>query len=264
MALKVLIIGAGGIGSEAIDYILEKRSNTTIYAVDKNEKALSKLDDGVEKYNIDIQNYEEINELSEEINIDILVNGAGYQKQGSVEDMSMEKFEEHINTNYLGAVNCVKAFLPDLKEVADGKIINISSVAGKTGFPFLSGYCASKYALEGFTDSLRKELLEQDLQVVLVEPGRVKTGFNEKGVKNMENYVSESVWSDEYEKLLKQESYGGISKKKAGRKLGKIILKNKNRSRYTINKEANIIMALKLLTPTKLYDKIVGKVIMNK
>lgn len=261
MTRRILITGgAGGIGSNTVAYLLDKRDDLEIHVADKDEEALDKIKEDVEKHNIDLNNYEEVNRLAENLNIDILVNCAGVQMQASVEDMEIEKFEQHIQNNYLAAINTTKAFLPQLKNQKESKIINISSIAGRTGFPFLSGYCASKYALEGFTDTLRKELLKDPVQVVLVEPGRVKTGFNEEGVQNMEDYLDHTRWKEEYQQKLNQDSFGGIKPEKAGKKLGEIILKRKNRPRHTINRETTLIKILKTILPTKLYDRVVYKI----
>ena len=259
---RILITGgAGGLGSEAVKYIDQKNEETEVHVVDNDKDALEELEN-VEKHFLDVNNHKEIEKLSEKLDIDILVNCAGYQMQGAVEDMSIEDFEKHTQTNYLASVNCVKAFLPQLKNKEQAKIINVSSIAGKTGFPFLSAYCGSKYALEGFTDSLRKELLDTSIQVVLVEPGRVKTGFNENGVKNMESYLPGSSWSPQYRNILEEDSYGGISQEKAGKKLGKLVLKTKNKPRHTINAEADLIKLLKLVLPTGIYDRVLKKFLM--
>lgn len=250
--------GAGGIGSEAVEK-LKETEKYRIKVLDNDGKRLRELE-GVEKIKADINDYERVREIAKDTDIDILVNCAGYQAQGSVEDLEMEEFEKHMETNYLGVVNAVKAFLPQIKE-NNGKVINVSSIAGKTGLPFLSAYCASKYALEGFTDALRKETLKNDIRVVLVEPGRVKTGFNEQGVQNVEKYLPETVWESEYREMLGRESYGGISQEKAGRKLAKIIQKNNFKARYTINREADFLRLVKFITPTKIYDKLVGRAV---
>lgn len=258
MTKKVLITGgAGGIATETIKK-LKKDADYELIALDNDEERLEELED-VEKVKADVRDYNQIREISKDMDIDILVNCAGYQKQGATEDMEVEEYRAHIETNYLGAINCTKAFLEQIKS-NNGKIINISSIAGRTGIPFLSAYNGSKYALEGFTDSFRKEMVGENMQVVLVEPGRVKTGFNEKGAKNTQKYVPESKWSDRYRDIT-EGSYGGIKPEKAGEKLAKIIQKDKNKTRYTINKEADLIKIIKLLTPTKIYDKLVMKLL---
>ncbi len=248
--MKILIVGgANGIGKNAVKYLRDKNEVTVI---DRDKQALEKLEK-VNKVHLDITDRERVQEKLTGLEIDVLVNCAGVQKQGSVEDMKIEEFEEHIYHNYIGVINTVQACLPGLRE-SNGKIVNVSSIAGKVGLPFLSGYCASKYAVEGFTDSLRREL--KDIDVVLVEPGRVKTGFNEIGRDNLTTY-EDSNYSEIYKEKL-SEDVKGLDPKRAGRKLAFIVL-NGSKPRYTITKEAYFISKMKGIVPEKLFDLIFRK-----
>jgi len=248
--MKILITGgANGIGKETAK-ILRERNQVTV--IDRDLEALESLEK-VEKIHLDITNKERVQEELTGLEIDILINCAGVQKQGSIEDMKIEEFEEHIYHNYIGVINTVQACLPSLRE-SEGKIVNVSSIAGLSSAPFLSGYCASKHALEGFTDSLRREL--KNIDVVLVEPGRVKTGFNEKGRDNVANY-EDSNYSDLYEEMLNEE-VDGIRPEKAGRKLAFIAL-NGSKPRYTITREAWIISKLEKIIPARIVDLLFRK-----
>ena len=112
-------------------------------------------------------------------NLDILVNNAGIAKLGPVEHIKPEEFSQHLDTMVVGAFNCVQVFLPLLgtanKNQKPGKIINISSGGGTIGQPFMSSYCTSKHALEGFSESLRRELMMYKIDVIIVAPRSFKT-----------------------------------------------------------------------------------------
>ena len=112
-------------------------------------------------------------------NLDILVNNAGIAKLGPVEHINQEEFSQHLDTMVVGAFNCVQVFLPLLgtanKNQKPGKIINISSGGGTIGQPFMSAYCTSKHALEGFSESLRRELMMYKIDVIIVAPRSFKT-----------------------------------------------------------------------------------------
>ena len=248
--MKVLITGgANGIGKETIKQLRDEHEITVI---DRDGAALKSLK-GVEKLHLDITDKERVQEELKGLEIDVLINCAGVQKQGAVEDMKIEEFEEHIYNNYIGYINTIKACLPKLRE-SEGKIVNVSSIAGLSSAPFLSGYCASKHAVEGFTDALRREL--KDIDVVLVEPGRVKTGFNEEGRDNVASYEN-SNYSDIYEKML-QRDIGGMKPEKAGKQLAYIAL-NGSKPRYTITTEAYLISKLEKILPARLVDLLFGK-----
>ena len=245
----VLVGGANGIGKNAAKYLRDKNEVTVI---DKDREALEKLEK-VDKIHLDITDRKRVQEKLTGLEVDVLINCAGVQKQGAVEDMEIEEFEEHIYHNYIGVINTVKACLPSLRE-SEGKIVNVSSIAGLSSAPFLSGYCASKHALEGFTDSLRREL--KDIDVVMIEPGRVKTGFNEKGRDNVANYEN-SNYSDLYDNMLEQ-YIGGMRPEKAGKKLAFIAL-NGSKPRYTITNEAWIISKLEKILPARIVDLLFRK-----
>ncbi|EHK02666.1 short-chain oxidoreductase [Candidatus Haloredivivus sp. G17] len=243
--MKIILIGgANGIGKNAAKYLRDKNEVTVI---DRDKEALEKLEK-VEKIHLDITVRKRVREELTGLEVDVLVNCAGVQKQGSVEDMEIEEFEEHIYHNYIGVINTIQACLPALRE-SEGKIVNVSSIAGLSSAPFLSGYCASKHAVEGFTDSLRREL--KNIDVVLVEPGRVKTGFNEEGIDNLASY-EDSNYSEIYDDMLSEE-VGGMRPEKAGRKLAFIAL-NGSKPRYTITKEAWIISKLEKIIPARVVD----------
>ncbi len=108
--------------------------------------------------------------------IDILINNAGFGLFGSLEDIQEQEIRYQMEVNFFGTVSVTRAFLPMLR-MAQGKIFNFSSVFGFMGFPLTSLYCASKFAVEGLTESLRGELAPHGVQVCLIEPGGYRTNF---------------------------------------------------------------------------------------
>jgi len=115
--------------------------------------------------------------------LDVLVNNAGVEKHGSVEDLPMEAFVATMNTNYLGAVRCIKAVLPSMRQARTGCIINVTSVAGKVASSPLGAYAASKFALEAISEALAGEVKAFNIRVAIVEPGIQDT----KMARGMEN-----------------------------------------------------------------------------
>jgi NAD(P)-dependent dehydrogenase (short-subunit alcohol dehydrogenase family) len=109
------------------------------------------------------------NDIAE--SVDVLVNNAGMERHGSVEELPMEAFIGTMNTNYLGAVRCMKAVLPHMRKARNGCIINISSVAGRIAGAPLGPYAASKFALEAISEALAGEVKPYNIRVAIVEPG---------------------------------------------------------------------------------------------
>jgi short-subunit dehydrogenase len=125
--------------------------------------------------------------------IDILVNNAGYDLFGPLEESSLEEIKQQFETNFFGVIRTTKAVIPTMRKQGKGTIINVSSVGGKVGLlPFLTAYHASKFAIEGFTESLRQELDDFNINIILIEPGYVRSGFldNSKYAKGFDSNKS--------------------------------------------------------------------------
>jgi len=109
--------------------------------------------------------------------IDVLVNNAGYEHHGAVEELSMDEIKTQFETNFFGAVRVTKAVLPTMRKQRSGTIVNVSSIGGIIGVPLNSAYVGSKFALEGFSESIKYELEGFGIKVILIEPGAVKTNY---------------------------------------------------------------------------------------
>ncbi|WP_405207332.1 SDR family oxidoreductase [Aquimarina sp. LLG6339-5] len=130
---------------------------------------------------------------TEEVNgIDVLVNNAGVMYVGITEAYSISQVQEQFNTNFFGVIRTSKAFLPLLKKSSDGLIINISSLAGRLVFPYFGVYCASKFALEAYSQSLKYELKPLGVDVSVIEPGPYPSGLLYSGPKEEDTITLES------------------------------------------------------------------------
>jgi NAD(P)-dependent dehydrogenase (short-subunit alcohol dehydrogenase family) len=115
--------------------------------------------------------------VSEAGTIDILVNNAGYALSGAFEDVAMEEVKDQYETNVFGVIRTTQAVLPIMRRQKSGIIVNISSGAGRFGYPGGSAYVSTKFALEGLSESMAYELEPFGIKVILVEPGVIKTNF---------------------------------------------------------------------------------------
>lgn len=113
--------------------------------------------------------------IKENDTIDVLVNNAGIERHGSVEELSMEEIIAIMNTNYFGVLRCTKQLLPLMRSTKNGCIINIASVAGKISNTPLGAYAASKHALEAISEALAQEVKPFNIRVKIVEPGIIDT-----------------------------------------------------------------------------------------
>jgi NAD(P)-dependent dehydrogenase (short-subunit alcohol dehydrogenase family) len=112
--------------------------------------------------------------------IDVLVNNAGIERAGSIEESPLDDFRATMETNYFGALRCIKAVVPQMRQRRSGTIINISSVAGSFSHPPMTAYCASKWALEAMSESLASEMKAFGVRVALVKPGIIDTAMAQR------------------------------------------------------------------------------------
>ena len=115
--------------------------------------------------------------IQEKDRIDVLVNNAGWGLWGTAEDVSLEEFRAQFETNFFSVVRMIQKVAPTMRKQGSGNIVNISSVAGRIGFPVSTAYISSKFALEGLSESLRYELGQFGVNVIIIEPGVIKTNF---------------------------------------------------------------------------------------
>jgi NAD(P)-dependent dehydrogenase (short-subunit alcohol dehydrogenase family) len=116
--------------------------------------------------------------------LDVLVNNAGIGLAGPIEAISTQQLQDHFATNLFGLAAVTQAALPAMRERGQGLIINVSSIVGRVGLPFLSAYCASKFAVEGLTEAIHYELKPFGVRVKLVEPAGTRTAFEHPWVEH--------------------------------------------------------------------------------
>jgi NAD(P)-dependent dehydrogenase (short-subunit alcohol dehydrogenase family) len=155
---------------------------------------------------LDVTQHEQIAEAVAQVigtygKIDVLINNAGFAAGGFVEEVPLTEWYELMETNFFGLVAVTKAVLPHMRERRSGTIINVSSVSGRIGFPGYGPYAASKFAVEGFSETLRLEMLPHGVHVALVEPGAFKTNIWEKGFARL-RFDPSSPYRDMMEAVL--------------------------------------------------------------
>src|SRR5262249_41500408 len=112
--------------------------------------------------------------------LDVLVNNAGIERTGSVEELPISEFRAIMETNYFGPIRCIQAVMPEMRKRRSGCIINVSSVAGHIASPPLTAYSASKYALESLSEGLAQEAKMLNIRVAIVEPGIIQTAMSQR------------------------------------------------------------------------------------
>ena len=208
---KVAIVtgSSSGIGFEtALDLA---REGYFTYATMRNTKKGDTIKEIAKKENLKLETLEldvdkedsvknAINKIvKEKGRIDILVNNAGYGLFGCLEDISMEELKAQFETNFFGVVRVSQAVIPVMRNQKSGIIVNVSSVAGRIGFPVSPGYISSKFAIEGLSESMRYELSPFGINVIIIEPGVIKTNFMSSTKKSLK---SDSAYKDITNKVI--------------------------------------------------------------
>jgi NAD(P)-dependent dehydrogenase (short-subunit alcohol dehydrogenase family) len=214
---KVVAVVTGsssGIGFET-SLLLAKNGFFT-YATMRNLDKSNKIIDlkqkeklPLEVLELDVTDDKSVKEAIEKIadeqgTVDVLVNNAGYALVGPLEELSIQEFKEQFETNVFGAIRVTQAVLPIMRKQRHGTIVNISSIAGRIGFPLTSAYVSSKFALEGLSESMAYEIDQFGTKVILIEPGVIKTNFdhNLKIGKKVSTTDRNSPYADITEKRI--------------------------------------------------------------
>jgi NAD(P)-dependent dehydrogenase (short-subunit alcohol dehydrogenase family) len=133
--------------------------------------------------------------------IDVLVNNAGYALAGAFEDLAIEEIKAQYETNFFGLIRTTQAVLPNMRKQKSGTIVNISSGAGRFGYPTGSAYVSTKFAVEGLSESMAYELEPLGIKVILVEPGVIKTNISNGMVIAKKSQNSNSPYSQIMQKM---------------------------------------------------------------
>lgn len=258
---KVAVItGAGsGIGRALSRLLAQNGCHLAI--ADVNEKGLSETVSSISGVNvsqhiIDCGKAEDIERLYKEAlekhgAVDILVNNAGVALAETVENMKMEDFHWLFNINFWGVVNGTKVFLPHLKTRPEAHIVNISSVFGIIAVPTQAAYNASKFAVKGFTESLKQELAGGSVGVTCVHPGGIKTNI----VRNGRMYTDQFGAASDVGKMAAEfEKMARTTPEQAAKTIYDAILGLEER--LLIGADARVIDFMQRLFPTN-YPKII-------
>lgn len=207
MERTVLITGSSsGIGRATAAGFLDE--GWTVYATARNPEDVSELAerDGCRAAELDVTVDHEVDRvvdrmLEETGRIDCLVNNAGYGQYGPVEDVSVDTMRRQFEVNVYGPQRLMRAVLPHMRRREDGTIVNVSSAGGRIAFPGGGAYCGSKFALEAVSDSLRNEVRQYGIDVVLIEPGPAQTGFVDRVDDEFERLDRSGAYEEFYEDL---------------------------------------------------------------
>lgn len=195
--------------------------------------------------------------------IDILINNAGYAQGGFVEEVSVDAYKKQMETNFFGLVKTTQAVLPMMRKRRQGRIINISSVSGRIGFPGMSAYAASKFAVEGFSESLRLEMRPYNVHVVLIEPGAFRTAIWEKGLQSLSDMTtpetSYAAWKERLTQAVRKNVHEAEDAQSVIQTIASVLKKRSPALRYPVGKRTQRSLVFKNMLPWRWIENIILK-----
>jgi NAD(P)-dependent dehydrogenase (short-subunit alcohol dehydrogenase family) len=200
----VLITGcSSGIGRASAEAFLDEEWE--VYATARDESDLSSLA-GCHTAELDVTSEQDIERVVDRIDeetgrLDCLVNNAGFAQYGPLEDVTTEQVRDQFDVNVFGPHRLIQAVLPMMRAQEDGTIVNVSSVYGQISTPGAGPYAGSKFALEAMSDSLRAEVADLGIDVVVVQPGPVKTAFSDRAEDELDDLPQTREYSWVYEAI---------------------------------------------------------------
>jgi len=267
---NIVITGCStGIGLETALY-LKERMIKVYPTVRKKEDFLALKRVGFEHvFILDVTEPKSIKETIDSVleldgKIDVWFNNAGYGQLGAIEDIPTNILKEQFETNVFGLHEATRGILKVMRKQGFGKIIQHSSVLGIVSLPLRGAYNASKYAIEGLTDTLRLELKDTNIYPILLNTGPVTSNFRKTATKTLDKiYTEKSIFRDKY--LLSKEGKGkrvpfNLPAQAVASVVHKIILSDKPQPRYYITKATYILGFAKRVLSTYVLDKLLLKV----
>ena len=265
----ILITGASsGIGEATVRLFSRRKWN--VLATMRNPDQAGELATlpGVTVLRLDVTDLASIRQalsdgLAKHEAIDVVVNNAGYGMVGAFEASSAEGVERQFATNVFGLMNVTREALPAMRERKSGTIINISSVGGRVTFPLYSVYHASKFAVEGFSESLQYELRQFNIRVKLIEPGPIKTPFYDRsqdlvvkeGLTAYDTFVAKAL------PLMHKEGMSAPGPAGVAHTVYEAATDSSWRLRYPVNAEA--MLALRKMLPDRAIFKLVRTILLK-
>jgi short-subunit dehydrogenase len=255
----VLITGcSSGIGYETA--LMLARNGFHTFATMRNTKKSDSLEEIIKKERLDLIIREldvnddtsienTINCIKREANrIDVLINNAGYGLVGFFEDLTLDEIRNQFEVNFFGVLNITKKIIPIMRLQKSGTIINVSSGAGQVGFPGISAYVSTKFAIEGFSESLMYELFPYGIKVVIIEPGVIKTNFFRNCIVSEHSMKKSSPYSrslDKFQKNVELMQEHATSPIDVAKVIIQVLGNNEPKQRYIVGNDVAMILEAK-------------------
>ncbi|HKV97300.1 MAG TPA: SDR family NAD(P)-dependent oxidoreductase [Gammaproteobacteria bacterium] len=270
----VLITGcSSGIGL-ATAHVLKNRGWQVIASARQDKDVVRLKESGFQAVRLNVADPESIASALDETltlaggKLDALVNNAGLAIPGAVEDLSREILQRQFDNNFFGTLELTNAVLRLMRRQGYGRVVMISSILGRVAVPWRGAYNASKFALEGITDTLRLELRGTNIKVSLICPGPVKSRFRDNALANFDEYV-DTISSPHRESYVRLKAETGPKKDKTpftvpaetvAKRIAHALESAHPKARYYVTIPAYVLAFLRCVLPTRWMDAILARI----
>ena len=268
----ILITGcSSGIGHATAERLAAK--GHTVYATARRPEAIADLEaKGCKTLALDVTDEASMAGAVDAVqqaegSIGVLVNNAGYSQSGAFESVSMDSVRRQFETNVFGLVRLTQLVLPGMRARGAGTIVNVSSMGGKLTFPGGAFYHATKHAVEAMSDALRFEVRGFGIDVVVIEPGLIRTGFGDTAAASVDEGAPDSGPYADFNAAVAKATldtyHGPMSKLGAGpdavaAAIERAITKRRPPTRKKVTASARVLMGVRRLTTDRMWDRVVG------
>jgi NAD(P)-dependent dehydrogenase (short-subunit alcohol dehydrogenase family) len=267
-ARAVLITGCStGIGRATAEHLADK--GWTVYATARRPESIEDLRaKGCKTLALDVTDEASMQDAVRQVEaaegaVGVLVNNAGYSQSGAVESVKLDDVRAQFETNVFGLIRMCQLVLPKMREQGWGKIVNLSSMGGKLTFPGGGIYHATKHAVEALSDALRFEVRGFGVDVIVIEPGLIRTQFADAAVSKIETGTTSNGPYAEFNAAVAEATAGayqgpigklGGGPERVARKIEKAISRRRPKTRYPVTPSARMILGIHTLLPDRGWD----------
>ena len=270
MQKHVLITGcSSGIGLKAATTLNSR--GYRVFATARNAECIKKLESsGITPLQLDLASSDSIETAIHQLlaitngQLDGLFNNAGFGIPGAVEDLSRTALRTQLETNLVGPFELINRIIPVMRNQGHGRIIQNSSVLGLVAFPFRGAYCASKFAMEALSDTLRMELTGTNIHISLIEPGPIVSNFRRNAYNAFQTYINpeQSIFKDQYQNMVSRLTREGtvapftLPASAVVDKLIHALESPRPKARYYVTLPTYLFAYLKRILPATMLDRI--------
>jgi NAD(P)-dependent dehydrogenase (short-subunit alcohol dehydrogenase family) len=224
--------------------------------------------DSIEYLPLDVANAEQITSIADQLAkredpLHALINNAGFAVPGFAEEVTDAELRDQFDTNFFGAAAVTRALLPVMRRQGFGHVVMVSSISGRLGFPGVSSYAASKFALEGWTETLRYEMAAFGINVILVEPGSFDTDIWTRNAKLTEKMLDpqspNAARLARWQSRIEQSSKNRANPQIVADLIANILENPRPKLRYVVGRDARMSLLIRRLLPAAIFERLIVK-----